>query len=213
MTKAIWVIFILSAVVVYLIAYNSGETSAKRQSFFFSKNDEECFKSPNLRVQIGDMNLVIPRAQIYTMGIIDDKIPNAQTFCQFEKDAPVKLIQIGFKMVPLICDDKSDCNGKMMLVTITDLGIYSGDFVSYYEPTFARRCTHLGEVFKTYLSEWHEKYGDTCNIDFRKENIVYELQFRPGPYPPEKIDQTKELALQYINDNLIVQSSINIPEK
>ncbi|MBM3617723.1 MAG: hypothetical protein FJX23_04180 [Alphaproteobacteria bacterium] len=208
MRKALWAFFILSGIVGYVIVFNSGENPDNKQRSFFSKDDEECLHASNLRIQVADMNLSIPRDKIYSLTILpDNSNVDAKKLCQKPNSPQLQSHSFSFKIIPLPCDSERDCNGKKVHVGISDAKGFSRPYVSYYEPTFAESCVLREEISKAFSNEWFDKYGEICRIDFLTGNVQYVLQFRSGVYPAEKLEQTKELVLKYINDNFVIQNT------
>lgn len=177
------------------------------QAFAMAERQERtCPTSAALLVEIGGHNFSFPKNKIYAVEG-DNSQANVENYpqkregeCQSQTGDALSLNKIGIRIVPIACDSEPDCRGKEILVQLSRVENTDAPFRSYYEPLMNKKCTPLGEGYEKALSKWHKKYGGICRMDFRNEDMDYEIQFRYAPYPPQEIVETKEIVINYIKN-------------
>ncbi|PIR39163.1 MAG: hypothetical protein COV35_01195 [Alphaproteobacteria bacterium CG11_big_fil_rev_8_21_14_0_20_39_49] len=168
--------------------------------------DPECFSSDKIRVEIGGEKFAFPRNIVHSISgddvinIKGDKHRGNATgskTCQKVGVDYWKLNNLTLKLNPKPCSESQDCNLKEISITIYQSNPeLDGKF---------RKETSKKELLETCkpdpsaTSEWIKKYWWTCNYAFFTDDKYLVFKFTGGKiYPPEDIENTKQLVLDEI---------------
>ncbi len=173
--------------------------------------DPQCFVSDKLRVEIGGEKYEFPRKMVRSMSgkNIVHANPHYKKInavegskaCQKPEDDLWKLDSVSLDIVPRKCVSKKDCNASKVFLRLYNQSSFTNTNHSERTPnntsSLIKDCTKTNKKFAS------KSYGLFCDYYFRNDDLFVVIKFYSGLYPPEKIDQTVQIALREVQKHEI----------
>tara|TARA_R110001592_G_scaffold29350_4_gene106512 strand:- start:1020 stop:1625 length:606 start_codon:yes stop_codon:yes gene_type:complete len=157
-----------------------------------------CLADENLRVQIGETVLSLPKKDIIIMVGPDaqwygepeySNKKKATSICQRKAEAPFRLESIFFSLIPTECKRKNSQG-------------YCSNLTGYIYKKTAKQLKTQEEKQQLYIHKCKEDpYFDTCRYDVTYKDIEFYFQYYYTSYPLDDIEYLENTALEYFKNH------------
>lgn len=182
-----------------------------------SKENVACLESDTIRVEIGGERFAFPRkkgikyrkgGEALVHSLAGDDVINirgegyhgsasSSKACQKSEDAVWKIKHLNLDVIPIACSDSIDCTKKTIHPDIKNISDTNG-FLETQHPTNKEQLLERCRRPEDENQIWHH-----CTYIFKDRNTYFFIKFDGEVYPPEQIEQTKDILLETIRKHRI----------